>query len=453
MTTPASSADARADAAAGISAEAVVADVTPTVAAAAADLSTVPTSRCRIPDLLRDTAFRRYWTGQSVSGLGDQISSLALPLIAVLAVHADAQEMGLLGAMTWLPNLLFALHAGVWVDRRTHRRRVMIAADLGRMVLLASIPVAYEFGRLTLPLLFFVAFAAGTLAVLFDLCNAPLFNALVPPDRYVSGNSLVSGSRAMCQMAGPSIGGLLVQLLTAPFAVLADALSFAASAVFLSRISPAEPPPARGSAAGLSSGLRFLAGSAVMRASLAATAWVNFFTLMFSALFVLYATTALHLKPGVLGLVLGAGAVGGLIGAATAGAVTRRIGVGMTFVVGCFLFPAPLLLVPAAHGPLTLVIAMLFGCEFWSGVGVMWLDVAAGSLIAAAIPDEVRSRVWGAYQMVNYGIRPLGSLAGGALAGIVGVRPTLWIAAAGGVATFLWLLPSPVPRMRELPGA
>lgn len=414
--------------------------------------TTPPSTAMRwLPGLLQEVAFRRYWTGQTISGLGDQISSLAIPLVAVLAVHADAVQMGYLAAATWLPSLLFALHAGVWADRRTHRRRVMIAADLGRFALIATIPLAYAFDALTLAQLYAVALAAGTLSVLFDVCDAPLFNSLVPPDRYVEGHSLINGSRAMSQVAGPSIGGVLVQILSAPLALLADALSFAASALALSRIAPVEPPAERKAHGQLAAGARFMTRSPMMRAALLATATVNFFTFMLAALFVLYATTVLHLDPGLLGAVLGAGAVGGLLGALCATAVTRRIGVGPTFILGTVLFPAPLLLIPAAHGTTPVVLAFLFAAEFGSGLGVMWLDIAGSSIFAAIVPDNLRSRVFGAYRCVNFGTRPLGSLAGGALAATIGLRPTLWVAVLGALTSFLWLLPSPIRRLHTLP--
>jgi MFS family permease len=400
---------------------------------------------------LQQVAFRRYWTGQAISGLGDQVSALAIPLVAVLGVHAGAAQMGYLAAAAWLPNLLFALHAGAWADRRRHRRHVMIAADLGRLALLATVPIAYALHALTLAQLYAVALATGTLSVLFDVCNAPLFNSLVPPDQYVAANSLLSGSRAISQIAGPGIGGLLVQILSAPLAVLADALSFAASAFALARIAPQEPPPQAKTVGQVAAGARFIARSEVTRASLLATATVNFFTFMVAALFVLYATTSLHLSPGLLGAVLGAGSVGGLLGAVTAGRVSRRLGVGPTFALGCVVFPAPLLLIPAAQGGTTTVLVLLFCAEFGSGLGVMWLDVAGGSILAAVTPDSIRSRVFGAYRTVNFGTRPLGSLAGGALAGVIGLRPTLWVGVVGALTAFLWLLPSPVVRLRELP--
>jgi MFS family permease len=188
-----------------------------------------------------------------------------------------------------------------------------------------------------------------------------------------------------------------------------------------------------------------------MRASLLATATINLFNFIFWALFILYAVRSLHVSAGTLGLVLGAGAVGGVIGSIITTGLGRRIGIGPAFLLGCILFPVPLLLVPLAGGPKPLVLAMLFLAEFGSGLGVMILDISAGSIFAALVPHRLRSRVSGAYTLVNYGVRPVGSLIGGFLGSTLGLRPALWIATAGAIVGFLWLLPSPIPKMRELP--
>jgi predicted MFS family arabinose efflux permease len=254
-------------------------------------------------------------------------------------------------------------------------------------------------------------------------------------------------------MAGPSLGGILTQALSAPFALLADAASFLGSAVFLGAISPPEPPPQPPEPGHLTAGIRFIRETPVLAYELASTAMVNFFNLGFFAIFLLYATRSLHVHAGTLGVVLGLGAIGGLIGAAVTGAVTRRIGVGPTFILGSVLFPAPLVLVPLARGPHALVIVLLFLAEFGSGLGVMMLDITAGSINAAVIPAHLRSRVSGAYTIVNYGVRPLGSLAAGAAAAAIGVHTTLWIATVGGALSALWLVRSPFPRMRALPEA
>jgi MFS family permease len=402
-----------------------------------------------IPALLRDRVFRRYWSASTVSMFGDQIAGIALPLAAVIALHVGAAQMGYLTALEWLPSLLFGLPAGAWVDRRGRRRATMIAADLGRAALFASIPACYALHVLTLAQLYAVTFGAGALSILFNVSDGTLFVSIVAPERYVDGQSLIYGSRALSFVGGPSVGGALVQALSAPFAVAADALSFLGSAFFLSRIRPAEPPadPARGS---ITTGVRFIAGSGIVRASLIAVATINFFNLMFFALSLLYAVRVLHIRPGVLGLLLGIAAVGGLLGAAVTKPMAARIGAGWAYTVGCLLFTTPLVLWPLARGDAAL--GMLFAAEFVTGFGVMVLDISIGAIFAAVIPDTLRSRVTGAFQAVNYGTRPLGALLGGLLGTVIGLRPALWVAAIGGVAGALLLFGSPLPGYR-LPAA
>jgi predicted MFS family arabinose efflux permease len=184
---------------------------------------------------------------------------------------------------------------------------------------------------------------------------------------------------------------------------------------------------------------------------LLATATINFFNFVFWALFILYATRALGVRPGALGLVLGAASVGGVIGSVVTGRISRRIGVGPAFALGCVLFPAPLVLVPLTGGPYWTVLGCLFAAEFASGFGVMVLDISAATIKAALVPDRLRARVSGAYMVVNYGIRPVGAIVGGALGTWIGLRTTLWIGAAGAILGALWLLPSPVLRLRDLP--
>jgi MFS family permease len=416
------------------------------------DSRTAPRKARRgVPRLLRESGvFSRYWGAHTISLFGDQVSMLALPLVAVLTLDASPAEMGYLGAAALAPNLLFALHAGAWVDRRGNRRQAMIAADVGRAGLLLSVPVAYALHALTFAQLYAVAFAAGALSVLFTVADSSLFQTIVPRERFVEASSLLNGSRAFSFVAGPSVAGFLVHAVTAPGALVVDACSFLASGAFLRRIRPVEPP-ADADGGGVTFGLRWIAGSPVIRASLLATATINFFNFVFAALFVLYATRTLDISPGTLGLVLGVGALGGIVGSIVAGPVTRRSGVGPTFVVGCVLFPAPLLLVPLAAGSQHLVLACLFLAELGCGFGVMLLDISAGAIMAAVIPRHLRSRISGAYTFVNYGVRVVGSLAGGLLGATIGMRPTLWIGAAGALLGVLFLLPSPVPRMRELP--
>jgi MFS family permease len=400
------------------------------------------------PALLRTASFRRYWGAQTVSMFGDQVSSVAVPLTAVIALKAGPVEMGSLTALLWLPSLLFGIHAGAWVDRRGRRRATMIVADIARFALLATVPIAYAIGMLSLTQLYVVAFAAGLFSVLFSVADTTLFVSLVRSDEYVEANSLVHASRALSFVAGPSLGGLLVQVLSAPFAVAADALSFLGSAAFLGRTTVVEPPPAEGEDVALTAGVKFIARSAIVRAGLCAAATINLFTFAFIALFMLYAVRKLHVQPGVLGVVLGAGAVGGVLGAAATRRLSSAIGVGRTCVLGCILFTSPLLVVPLAAGAKPLILATLFLAEFVSGIGVVILDISISSILAAVTPDALRARVTGAFQAINYGTRPAGALAAGALATLIGLRTTLWLAAAGATLGFLWLLPSPLPHFR-----
>jgi MFS family permease len=404
-----------------------------------------------VPALLRERAeFRSFWAAQLISLVGDQITLIALPLVAVLNLGADARQMGFLLASGLLPNLLFALPAGAWVDRHGHRRRVMVAADLGRAAVLTTIPVAHALGVLTLTQLYVAAFLSGTLSVFFSVSYSTLFVSIVPRDRYLEGSSILNGTRAMANMGGPSLGGLLVEVLSGPLALVVDVLSFLGSAFFMARIAPREPPTEQTTAGQRIGGVGFILHSPIIRAALAATATINFFNFVFQALFVLYATRSLGIGPALLGAVLGAGALGALVGSMLTTPLSKRIGVGPAFILGCVLFPLPLVLVPLAAGPRLLVLGFLFAAEFGSGLGVMILDISFGSILATLVPDRLRARVSGAYMVVNYGVRPIGSILGGVLGGSIGLRPTLWIAAVGALAGFLWLLRSPTPRLRTL---
>jgi MFS family permease len=404
--------------------------------------------------LLRGRDFRSFWLGQSISLLGDQITYIALPLVAVLELDAGPAQMGYLGAAALIPHLLLSLPAGVWLDRVARRKRILITCDLARAAVLATVPIAFGFDALTLGQLYAVAFLAGCFAVFFDLSYPTVFVSVTPREQYLEGNSLIHGSRSFSYVAGPSVGGLLVQAFSAPFAILADAVSYLFSAAFLSRVRASEASVEEvegGVRARVGEGLRFIGGNAIFRPALSATATLNFFNYAFSALFLLYATRTLSVEAGTLGLILGAGAVGGVLGATIATKVARVLGVGNAFLLGCVLFPAPLVLIPLADGPRPLILAMLFAAEFFSGLGVMILDINGGSIMYALTPDRLRSRAQGAFNFVNWGIRPIGSLVGGALGAWIGVQSALWVATIGAVAGALWLLPSPVPALRDLP--
>jgi MFS family permease len=405
-----------------------------------------------IPPIMRENRnFRRYFIGQSVSLLGDQITLIALPLTAVLALHATAGQMGALTTAYLIPNLIFSLHAGAWIDRRGRRRQVMLATDVLRGLCIATVPLAYAFGNLTWAQLYVVAFVTGSLSVFFYVAYGAFFQVVVPREDYVQANSLIHGSRAFSFLAGTSAGGILVQVLRGPYALALDAVSFLWSAFFLGRIDAEEPPGSPSERGALLSGVRWIRGNAIIRAELLGVATLNLFNFMFFALFILYATRSLGVHPATLGIVLGAASVGTLLGSFVTARISRRFGVGPAFIAGCFLFPAPLILVPAAGGPHWVVLGILFISEFTSGIGLMLLDIMAGSISAGTVPTALRSRVSGAFMVVNYGVRPLGTSLGGILGATIGVRPTLWIATVGALLGLFFYVGSPIAKLRDVP--
>jgi predicted MFS family arabinose efflux permease len=405
------------------------------------------------PPLLRQPEFLKLWAAQSISQIGDQITYLALPLVAVLTLDASPIQMGLLTAAELMPALLFSLMAGVWIERSQRRRHVMIVADLARAGLLASVPLAAAFDVLTFPQLYAVGFAAGTFAVLFDVSWSTLFIAVVPRRDVVEANSKLNLSRAVSFVTGPSLAGFLVQLLTGPATLLLDAFSFLASALFLRRIRAEEPPVEHDGNSVMRSildGFRFVLGDEVIRPELLCAATVNLFNYVFHAIFVLYATKELGVSPGTLGIALGVGAVGGILGALVAPRLERAIGIGRSVVIGSVLFPAPLILIPIASGSELQLGLMLGAAEFFSAVGVMIFDVTAASMHYMRTPDRVRARMSATFKFVNYGIRPIGALLGGALGTAIGLQTTLWIGVIGALAGVIWLVFSPIPRLRTV---
>ena len=407
------------------------------------------------PPLLRgNIPFRDFWTGQTISLFGDQVSLLAIPLLAALELDAGAAQMGLLTAAALAPNLLFSIHLGAWADRRPRRRQLLVAADLGRAALLLTIPLAWVLGVLSLAQLYLVAFAAGSLGVIFSVAYDVVFVSLLEREDYIEGSSLLNASRAASFVTGNGVAGLLVQWFTAPLALLLDAFSYVGSAFYVSRAKGVESIPALPEEApgGLAAGARFIARTPLIRASLLASATLNLFNTAFYALLVLYATRNLGMSAGAIGLVLGVGGIGSLLGVLLTGRLSSQYGLGKSLVIAFVLMPAPLLLVPLAAGSSapTLLVGI---AEFFTGVGVMVLDVGLGALYASLVPDPLRARVSGAFLLVNYGVRPIGALGGGLLAAAVGLQATMWVTAIGALAGVLWLLPSPIPRLRDLPRA
>lgn len=404
--------------------------------------------------LWRDRSFRTFWSAQAVSECGDRISELALPLIAVTLLDASPSQVGFLTAAVWLPNLA-ALFIGTWVDQRRDKRPLMIAADLTRTIVLLTLPAAYWLDMLTLTQLYLIAILAGTAHVVFNTAYASFFVRLVSRDQYLEANSKLSSTRSISFIAGPAAGGLLVQWLTAPVAIVVDALSFAFSALQVSRLKTEPGPPDEAPESLLRrarAGMGYLLRHPYLRASLGCATTVNFFTMMAIALLVLFASRDLELSAGVIGIAFGIGASGGLIGALAAGPLARALGAGRLIALSAVVFPAAIAIAALASGPVWVRATAFGAAEFIGMFAVMCFDIPLNSVQAAVTHEHMRSRVVGAFSSINYGVRPLGAVVGGLLGTWIGVRETLFVSAAGGCFAVLWLIGSPILRTRDLEG-
>ncbi|HUF01452.1 MAG TPA: MFS transporter [Gaiellaceae bacterium] len=389
--------------------------------------------------------FLRLWSAQTISQFGSQISALALPLAAILVLDASAFEVALLGAVEFLPFLLFALPAGVWVDRLP-RKPILVLADAGRAAVLVSIPLAYALDALTIWQLYAVGFLVGIGTVFFDVAYQSYLPSLVTRSSLVEGNSKLEISRSGAQLAGPGLAGALVELVTAPYAILVDAVSFVASAVFLLRIRLTETvpkPTARASMAReLAEGFRYLLGHWFQRPLAIAVAISNFFSTLGFSIILVYAVRELGMSAGLIGVVLALGNVGWLLGAVAATRLSARLGVGRTMVGSAILFGPSMLLVPLApqSSPVPFLVAGLALLTF----GGVVFNVTGLSFTQAIVPSRMLGRLNATRRFIVWGVIPLGSLTGGALATVIGLRPTLFVGAIGGSLSFLPLILSPV---------
>ena len=419
--------------------------------------------------------FLRLWAGQTVSQLGTQITFLALPLVAIVALGASAFEVGLLGALEWLPFLFFALPAGAWLDR-LHRRPILIAADIGRALTLASIPAAFALGRLELPQLYVVAFVNGSLTVFFDVGYQSYLPSLVERRQIAEANGKLEMSYSGAQIAGPGLGGLLIGLLSAPVAILGDAISYLVSAAFLLRIRG--PEQSRGPAAvegaeaegvravegavasgtatperlglrrEIGEGLRFVVSHPYLRAIAACTATLNLFGLIAMSIYLVFAVRELGLSPELIGGIMALGNVGGLLGAAVASKVGKRLGVGRTIVIAAAA-GAPTLLIVAVT-PKEFPIPFLVAYGFLGGLGTLIYNVNQVSFRQSITPDRLLGRMNATIRFIVTGTVPIGMFIGGVLGSTIGLRPTIVVGAVGTMLAVVPLLLSPVRRLRSI---
>jgi MFS family permease len=410
----------------------------------------------RLRGLWRHADFMRLWTAAGISAAGNQVTFLALPLTAILVLHASAFEVAAISTAVTLPNLL-GIAAGVWLDR-VRRRRVMIAADFGRAAVLASVPVAYVFGLVDLKQLYVVALISGTLNVFFEIASQAYLPSIVGRERLVEANAKLQGLTVAADSAGPSIAGALVTLVSAPMAILADAVSFLVSGLLIGSISkdyepPQEPSPratTRGSELReLREGARYVFSEPHLRPLLLSHSLANLALGLLFANLLVYAVRMLGLSAAMIGAIFSFANIGGFAGAVFARRIAERAGVGQTVITSFFLFgPAALLLATATTESAVVFVGL--GWTLQSFARSLY-GVSATSLRQALVPDRLQARVSGVTATTGTSAFPLGTLVGGALAAAFGVREAMLIAATVSFLPFLPVVVSRVRSLREIP--
>ena len=405
--------------------------------------------------LWRQPDFLKLWSAETVSQFGTQISQLALPLAAIDVLHASAFEVAALTTVEFLPFLLVSLPAGVWVDR-LRRRPLLVLGDLARALLLVSIPIAYAFDALTIWQLYGVGFFVGISTVFFDVAYQSYLPSLVERRQLVEGNAKLEISRSASQTGGPGFAGLLIDLLKAPYAVAVDAVSFLASALFIFGIRKAEASPQtegmprKRMRDDLREGLAYVLGHPYLKNIAACTALFNFFGMLGFAVLLVFARRELHLSPAAIGLAFALGNIGPLIGAFSAGRVSRRLGIGPTIIAASVVGGPMFLLIPfAPHG--NAAIAFLAAATIVGGFSGVVYNVAQISLRQAITPARIQGRMNSVMRFIVWGAIPLGSLSGGGLATAIGLKQALIVGGIGTSLAFLPVLFSPVRSVREIP--
>jgi MFS family permease len=407
--------------------------------------------------LLRDTDFLKLWTGQSVSAFGTQVTILAVPILAALTLMVSPFQFGLLATIEFLPVVVLSLPAGVWVDR-LRRRPILIWGDLGRAISLLSIPIAFALNALTIWQLYVVVFVNGCLTVFFDVAYQSYLPSIVERDQLVDGNAKLELTRAASQRLGPGLAGVLIGILTAPFAILIDAISYAVSAMFVSSIRRAEPRPEPHDAAtgsrpsvrvDVGIGLRYVMGQRVLRALALTVALGYLFGTIADSILILFLVTERQFSPALIGLAFTLGSVGVITGALLTSRVTKVVGVGPMIVLAAVaegLSWLPVAIAPDSLlflGLTTTIVALSF-------FGMIW-NVNAMSLRQAITPPGMRGRMNATMRFISWGTIPIGYAVGGFLGGVIGLHNTIWVGAIGAVVSFVPVALSPIWQIRTVP--
>ena len=400
----------------------------------------------RAPSLWADREFLKLWIGQSASLFAVHAAQVTLPLVAVVSLGASAAQLGGLRAAQQVPILLFSLFVGVLVDR-WRARTMMVYADFGRAILFGLVPIAWTLG---LPFLYVVAFVSGVFSVCFDVAGQASFPRLVRRDQLGQGNSILESSKSAAQISGPALGGGLVSLLTAPFAVLASACFFAISFLSIWRIRGLDTTPVAPSGGVLRQireGLKVVMDDGSLRAVAIATCVYQFFFTALMTVYLLFLSRSLELPGAAMGLVLAAFGPGALVGSLLSGWMPRRFGFGRVVVFAALISDLVMLSTSALHGSSATTIAALIAINFLYGVFSQTVDVAVVAIRQAITPAPLQGRVVATINFLGMGLTPVGALLGGVAAGQLGSRTALLITTVGLFLSPLSLSLSPLARL------
>ncbi len=411
----------------------------------------------RRPSLWRHRDFVKLWSAQTISQFGDEVTQLALPLVAILTLGATPLEIGFLGTFQFLPFILLTIPAGVWVDRM-RRRRILIGADIGRALLLSSIPVAFVGGWLSIPQLYVVGFLGGCLEVVFDVAYQSYLPSVVERDQLTEGNAKLELSMSASSVIGPGVAGFLVELVRAPFAILFDALSYVGAVVMLLFIRRPEPPiaPHDGATGPRPSmrteaveGLRYVLGHRYLRSIAACTGTLNLFGNIGGVVLLIYIINELGLNAATVGIVFAIANLGVLIGALSAERLARWIGLGPTIVSSAFV--SAFALVPVAIAPREAPVPYLIASGIVGAATAVIYNINQVSLRQAITPERMLGRMNATMRFIVWGTIPIGSIIGGFLGSSIGLQATIWVGAIGSFLGFLPVLFSQVRKLERIP--
>ena len=406
--------------------------------------------------LWQNSAFVRMWSAATISIFGSLITRMALPFVAILVLGAGAFEVALVRSIDLLAALLFGLIVGAWVDR-LRRRPVMVWADLGRALLLLTIPIAAVGGWLTLAQLLLVSFVVAILTTFFDAADNAYLPTIVQRDELVRANGALAASGSAAEFTAFGISGFLIQLLSAPLAIFLDAISFVVSAVLLGSIRRPEPPPPPKAdrepvLREIREGLAIIAGDPIIRAfTLASMAMATLWG-VFGAIWILFAVDELELSAAAIGVIAGFGGLSSLVGAMLTERVTRRLGVGRTAIAAMLLATVGFALIPLAPAAMPiLAFGFLVGQQLIGDGAVTIYDIAETSVRQARVHDRALGRVAATVQVGSVGAQLAAALGAGLLAEVIGLRATAFLAPLGTLVAAGILVPSPVRHLRDLP--